>query len=70
MFEQLDALDALENFASHFGPDFYRLPRNADTVTLRSQEWRVPEQLPLGRDFLTPLRAGETISWRVSDRGE
>ena len=70
VFAQLDALDALENFASHFGPDFYRLPRNADTVTLRSQEWRVPEQLPLGRDFLTPLRAGETISWRVSDRGE
>jgi dihydroorotase len=70
VFAQLGALDALENFASHFGPDFYRLPRNADTITLRRQEWRVPEQLPLGRDFLTPLRAGETISWHVSDRGE
>jgi dihydroorotase len=70
VFAQLGALDALENFASHFGPDFYRLPRNTDTITLRREDWRVPEQLPLGRDFLTPLRAGENISWHVSDRGE
>ncbi len=69
VFEQLGALDALEAFASHFGPDFYRLPRNTDSITLRQQEWQVPEQLPLGRDFLTPLRAGESLSWRVLDRG-
>jgi dihydroorotase len=69
VFEQLGALDALEAFASHFGPDFYRLPRNTDSITLRQQEWQVPEQLPLGRDFLTPLRAGERLSWRVLDRG-
>jgi len=69
VFEQLGALDALEAFASHFGPDFYRLPRNTDSITLRQQEWQVPEQLPLGRDFLTPLRAGESLSWRVVDRG-
>ncbi len=59
VFEQLGALDALEGFASHFGPDFYRLPRNTDTITLRSEKWQVPAQLPLGRDVLTPLRAGE-----------
>ncbi len=29
VFEQLHALDKLEAFAAHFGPDFYRLPRNA-----------------------------------------
>jgi dihydroorotase len=69
VFEQLGALDALEAFASHFGPDFYHLPRNIDSITLRQQEWQVPEQLPLGRDFLTPLRAGESLSWRVLDRG-
>ena len=70
VFEQLNALDALQGFASHFGPDFYHLPRNSDTVTLRKDEWRVPRQLPLGRDTLTPLRAGEVLSWRVLDGGE
>ena len=69
VFEQLGALDALEGFASHFGADFYRLPRNTDSITLRQEQWQVPEQLPLGRDFLTPMRAGEGMSWRVVDRG-
>jgi len=65
VFEQLDALDCLEDFASHFGPDFYRLPRNTDTITLRKESWEVPAQLPLGEDTLTPLRAGESLAWRV-----
>jgi dihydroorotase len=70
VFAQMDALDKLEAFASHFGPDFYQLPRNSDTITLRKDEWQVPDQLPLGRDFLTPLRAGDTIAWRVTEQGE
>lgn len=65
VFDQLGALDKLEGFASHFGADFYRLPRNSDTVTLRKEEWQVPAQLPLGKDTLTPLAAGETIAWKV-----
>jgi dihydroorotase len=68
VFEQLGALDKLEGFASHFGPDFYRLPRNIDTITLRKQSWQVPDQLPLGTDTLTPLRAGESVPWRVLDQ--
>jgi len=70
VFEQLRALDKLEAFASHYGPDFYGLPRNRDTITLRKEQWQVPAQLPLGRDVLTPLRAGEPISWRVAEQGE
>jgi len=69
IFEELGALDKLEGFASHFGPDFYRLPRNTDTITLRKESWQVPAQLPLGDKTLTPLRAGEKISWRVADTG-
>ncbi len=65
VFEQLDALDKLEGFASLFGPDFYRLPRNSDTITLRKQPWDVPEHLPLGDDQLSPLAAGESMAWRV-----
>jgi dihydroorotase len=64
-FESIGALDKLEGFASHFGPDFYRLPRNSDTVTLRRESWTVPEQLPLGSGNLTPLRAGDAVAWRV-----
>jgi dihydroorotase len=69
VFEQLDALDKLEPFAAHFGPDFYRLPRNEDTITLRKQSWDVPAQLPLGAGTLTPLRAAQTVAWQVVNGG-
>lgn len=69
-FESVDALDRLEGFASHLGPDFYRLPRNTDTVTLRREAWEVPATLPLGSSHLTPLRAGETVAWRVVGQGD
>jgi dihydroorotase len=65
-FEQAGALPRLEAFASFFGPDFYGLPRNRDTITLRRQPWTVPAQLPLGDTVLTPLRAGESILWQVA----
>jgi dihydroorotase len=67
IFEQCGALDKLEGFASWFGPDFYRLPRNSDTITLRRQSWQVAKQLPLGDTTLTPLRAGEAVNWQVLD---
>jgi dihydroorotase len=69
VFEQLQALDKLEAFAAHFGPDFYRLPRNEDTVTLRKQSWEVPALLPLGTGTLTPLRASQAVTWKVIDNG-
>ena len=69
VFEQLHALDKLEGFAAHFGPDFYRLPRNKDSITLRKESWEVPAQLPLGDATLTPLRAGQVVTWRVVDPG-
>jgi dihydroorotase len=65
VFEAAGALDKLEAFASFHGPDFYRLPRNADTLTLRRLPWTVPETLPFGGEVLVPLRAGETVAWRV-----
>ncbi|TNF32465.1 MAG: dihydroorotase [Deltaproteobacteria bacterium] len=65
VFEAAGALDRLEGFASHHGPDFYRLPRNADPVTLVRDPWTVPETLPLGDGPLVPLRAGETLTWRL-----
>ena len=64
-FEDAGALDRLEAFASHFGPDFYGLPRNTDTVTLVKQDWQVPDSYPLGNSTLVPLFAGETMHWKL-----
>ena len=66
-FESVGALAKLEGFASHFGPDFYGLPRNSDTITLCKDEWQLPESIPLGDNQVKPLRAGETLSWRLQD---
>lgn len=64
-FEQRNALDKLEGFASQFGPDFYGLPRNTDRITLVREEWVGPSELPLGENRVIPLRAGEKLPWRV-----
>ena len=65
-FEEANALDRLEGFASFFGPDFYGLPRNSGKIRLARRAWQVPEQLPFGGDALVPLRAGETLAWQLA----
>lgn len=65
VFEQVGALDKLEGFASFFGADFYRLPRNAQSVTLRKQEWQVPATVGFGEHQLVPLRASEMMKWKL-----
>ncbi|SDK55665.1 dihydroorotase [Methylophilus rhizosphaerae] len=65
-FEAAGALDKLENFASVYGSDFYGLPRNTDTITLRKESWLVPESIPFADDVLVPLRAGQTIAWKLA----
>lgn len=65
-FDSVGALDKLEAFASFNGPDFYRLPRNSGTVTLRRESWTVPATLAYLDDApLVPLRAGETLDWKL-----
>jgi dihydroorotase len=65
-FEEAGALDKLEGFASEFGPRFYGLPANRDSITLVREEWTVPEKLPFGGEELVPLRAGETLPWKLA----
>jgi len=65
-FASVDALDRLEAFASHFGADFYGLPRNTDSITLERSPWTVPEAVLFGHDPGVPLRAGETIAWQLA----
>ncbi len=66
-FDQAGALDRLEAFAAHHGADFYRLPRNTGTLTLRRGAMAVPDSLPFGDDRLIPLRAGGDVAWQVAD---
>jgi len=63
-FDSVGALDKLEGFASHHGADFYGLPRNAGTVTLRRQAWELPSTVPFGDAELKPLRGGESLAWK------
>ena len=66
-FEAADALDRLEAFASHFGADFYGLPRNKGKVKLEKRAWEVPGEYPFGAQSVVPLRAGEKLAWRLKD---
>ena len=64
-FDAAGALDKLEGFASFFGADFYGLPRNTSTVTLKRESWTPPESFAFGQAELKPLRSGETLPWRL-----
>jgi dihydroorotase len=65
-FEEVGALDKLEGFAAEFGARFYGLPPASDTITLLREDWKVPHSLRFGAEQLVPLRAGETLPWKLS----
>ena len=68
VFDAAGALDRLEAFASLNGPAFYGLAPNADRITLQRETWQVPASYGyLGDDPLVPLRAGESVAWRLVD---
>ncbi|OQS10940.1 dihydroorotase [Chromobacterium violaceum] len=64
-FEAAGALDKLEAFASLNGPAFYGLPTNGDRIELVKESWTVPAELPYPGDSLVPLRAGDSVAWRL-----
>jgi dihydroorotase len=68
-FDRADALEKLEGFASFFGADFYRLPRNTRSVTLIKEPWLVPEFYGHGEINITPLKAGEPLAWKLEVEG-
>jgi len=65
-FEEAGALDKLEAFASRFGPRFYGLPVNQDSIALVREEWTVPQDIAFGEERLVPLRAGDTVPWKLA----
>jgi dihydroorotase len=67
VFEQENALDKLEAFASLNGPTFYQLPINSDKITLVRKAWQVPATLTFGQDVVVPIRSEDSIAWQVED---
>lgn len=65
VFDEAGALDKLEDFASHFGPDFYRLPRNEHRVTLEKKPWQMPSSFAFNDDTIIPIKAGEVLNWSI-----
>lgn len=66
VFDAAGALSKLEGFASHYGADFYQVPRNQGSITLTREAWQVPERLCLGKEELIPIRTGGKINWTVT----
>lgn len=70
VFEDLGCLDKLEGFASHYGPDFYNLPRNSGTITLVKQNWTVPAEITLPDGSpIVPFFAEQQLSWQLKQTG-
>ena len=66
LFEEIDALDKLEGFASLHGPDFYKLPRNQDRITLTRESWTIPEEIILPNEKpIVPFYAGMKVNWKL-----
>lgn len=66
VFDELDVLEKLEAFASHYGADFYGLPRNTSTITLVKQQWQVPAEITLPNgNPIVPFYAGQTLNWKL-----
>jgi dihydroorotase len=66
VFEAAGALPRLEAFASEFGPRFYGLQLNSGTITLQRSDWNIPASYPFAGETIVPLRAGETLGWRLA----
>ncbi len=65
-FASVNKLDRLESFASFNGADFYRLPRNTEKIKLVEAPWHVPETYRFGDASVVPLRAGETLRYKMA----
>ena len=65
-FDQVHRLDKLEGFASHFGADFYGLPRHVEVITLLKESWVSPLSYEFANGSLVPYRSGEAVAWRIA----
>ncbi len=67
VFDSMDSMDTLEHFASRNGARFYGLPLNTETITMRREQWRIPDAIGFADNMLVPFRAGEYCRWKLLD---
>jgi dihydroorotase len=65
VFDAADVLHRLQGFMSEFGAQFYRLPRNTKTITLKKERQAIPHEFPFGNESIVPLRAGGHLDWQI-----
>lgn len=65
VFEAMDRLERLDDFAGRFAAEFYGQALNSGQITLVKDPWRVPDHFPLAEDELVPLRAASVVPWRL-----
>lgn len=65
VFEEANAMDKLEAFASTNGPEFYKLPYNKTTISLDRKSWEIPQSIPFDGSEIVPLAAGNLLNWRL-----
>lgn len=64
-FESIGKLELLQGFACEHGADFYGLKRNDGETVLKQEDWQVPASYPFDNSELVPLKAGETMRWKL-----
>lgn len=64
-FEEENALDRLDAFASEHGPRFYGLPLNDGKIVLERRPNTVPNLVPAGPGIV-PFHAGTTLAWSLA----
>ncbi len=65
VFDELNQLDKLNEFASVFGALFYEQPLNQEEITLIRTPQKIPQTLPFGDAVVIPMGAGESVSWSL-----
>jgi dihydroorotase len=65
VFEEEQALDRFEVFASENGPKFYGLPLNEDFIELERKQTFVAEKIKISENYIVPFYAGETLNWTL-----
>ena len=65
VFDAMDSLHTLEQFASRNGARFYGLPLNTQTLTLRREQWQIPERIRFADGTVVPFRAGTPCQWQI-----
>ena len=66
VFEEENAMDKLEMFASQAGPNFYGLALNERKIMLERRPAKIDAALELGAGTLVPFHAEETLNWQFA----